>query len=89
MVYNRRYNAFLADICFITSVSLLYLGFIVTNAHVVSASKDNKVFITMWDGRKLQGFIHSLDIKSDIALVKIHPSSMPPYEELPVAKLGK
>ena len=43
----------------------------------------------MWDGRKLQGFIHSLDIKSDIALVKIHPSSMPPYQELPVAKLGK
>ena len=59
-----------------------------TNAHVVSTSRDNKVYITMWDGRKLQGFIHSLDMKSDIALVKINPSSIPPYEELPVAKLG-
>lgn len=61
-------------------------GFIVTNAHVVSQSSDGSVVVTMWDGRKVKGFVHSLDEKSDLALIKIpEPSG---GEKLPVARLG-
>lgn len=46
-------------------------GYIVTNAHVVSSSGDGNVVITLKDGRKKPGRVHSLDTQSDIAIVKI------------------
>lgn len=61
-------------------------GFIVTNAHVVSQSSDGTVVVTMSDGRKIKGYVHSLDEKSDLALIKIpEPTG---GEVLPVAQLG-
>ena len=61
-------------------------GFIVTNAHVVAQSSDGTVVVTMWDGRKVKGYVHSLDEKSDLALIKIaEPTG---GEVLPVAQLG-
>ena len=59
-------------------------GFVVTNAHVVARSADGKVLVTMWDGRKLAGFVHSMDQASDIALVKL----LNVVDDLPVALLG-
>ena len=60
-------------------------GFIVTNAHVVD-KPINKVIITMWNGKKRYGIIHSLDRQSDIALIKL--INIDENEDLPIAKLG-
>ena len=61
-------------------------GFIVTNAHVVAQSTDGRVLVTMWNSRKRQGVIHSMDKMSDIALVKL--TDVGYDEDLPIAKFG-
>jgi len=60
-------------------------GFIVTNAHVVR-EKGANCNITMWDGRKRRGVVHSLDPSSDVALVQM--LDVDSHEDLPLAKLG-
>lgn len=60
-------------------------GFIVTNAHVVENSADGKVLITMWDGHKRHGIVHSFDKMSDIALVRLSDVG---DHDLPVATFG-
>lgn len=61
-------------------------GFIVTNAHVVAPSTDGKVLVTMWNGRKRRGIVHSMDKLSDIALIKLTDVGFD--EDLPVAVMG-
>ena len=61
-------------------------GFVATNAHVVANSTDGRVVITMWNGKRRQGVVHSADPITDIALVKI--SDVAPNEALPVAAIG-
>lgn len=61
-------------------------GYIVTNAHVVAGSVDGKVVITMKDGRKKPGMVHSLDLTSDLAIVKI--DAMYVDEALPIIPYG-
>lgn len=59
-------------------------GLVVTNAHVVAHAKDgNPITITMNDGSKHQGFVHSRDPLSDIALVEISSSQI-----FPTVKFG-
>jgi S1-C subfamily serine protease len=61
------------------------LGYVVTNAHVVSgASQGQKVLITCWNGEKKNGIVHSIDKISDIALLKMIDVN----EDLPYAILG-
>lgn len=59
-------------------------GFIVTNAHVIAGSKDGKVIVTMSDMSKRAGYVHSLDDKTDIALIKLTNVT----DDLPVARFG-
>lgn len=61
-------------------------GFVATNAHVIANSADGRVLITMWDGRKRTGVVHSADAATDIALVQI--TDLKDGEELPVATFG-
>ena len=60
-------------------------GFIVTNAHVVERGS-GAVRVTMWDGTRLTGRVHSMDRRADIALVKIDQSGH--LKNLPSARLG-
>jgi S1-C subfamily serine protease len=60
-------------------------GFIVTNEHVVRGALNQKVQVIMWSGRILEGYVHSMDEKTDIALVKIINSG---GEKFPHAILG-
>jgi HtrA serine peptidase 2 len=46
-------------------------GFVVTNAHVVSSTADGSVVVTLKDGSKKAGRVHSMDTNSDIAIIKI------------------
>jgi S1-C subfamily serine protease len=46
-------------------------GYIVTNAHVVAPSVDGTVLVTMKNGRKSSAVVHSMDTRSDLAIVKI------------------
>lgn len=59
-------------------------GYVVTNAHVVERNTRGRVNVTLWDGTKLTGVVHSMDRTADIALIKLDQS----YSRLPVAKLG-
>lgn len=62
-------------------------GYIVTNAHVVAKAEGGNVTVTLWHGaRKRTGIVHSLDMASDIALVRL--TDMQPGEDLPIAKIG-
>lgn len=61
-------------------------GFVATNAHVIAKSTDGRVVVTMWNGRKRAGVVHSADTITDIALVKI--TDLADGEELPVATFG-
>ena len=61
-------------------------GYIVTNAHVIAPSTDGKVLVTMWNGRKRRGIVHSMDKTSDIALIKL--TDVGYDEELPIAVMG-
>jgi HtrA serine peptidase 2 len=49
-------------------------GFVVTNAHVVSAN-NGRVVVTLFDGKKREAFVHSVDSASDIALLRLHDTS--------------
>jgi HtrA serine peptidase 2 len=60
-------------------------GFIATNAHVIAGSKDGKVVVTMSDLSKRSGYVHSLDDKTDIALIKLTDIA----DDLPVARFGQ
>lgn len=78
-------------------------GFIITNAHVVSYGQSvrggygsngssskmekSKVLVTFWNGEKCMGTVHSMDVASDIALVKLDEDSMP--NPLPVVTFGE
>jgi len=59
-------------------------GFIIDSDGYVAA--DGQVVVTLWDGRKFEGKVHSVDRLSDIALVKINKPTFD--EDLPVATLG-
>ena len=61
-------------------------GYIVTNAHVIAPSTDGKVLVTMWNGRKRRGIVHSMDKTSDIALIKLMDVGYD--EDLPIAVMG-
>jgi HtrA serine peptidase 2 len=64
-------------------------GYVVTNNHVVAAggtSAGNSVTVTMSNGRKYRGRVHSTDKMSDLALVKIEPRRR--GERFPVMRLG-
>ena len=61
-------------------------GYIVTNAHVIAPSTDGKVLVTMWNGRKRRGIVHSMDKTSDIALIKL--TDVGYDEDLPIAVMG-
>ena len=52
----------------------------------MSQSTDGDVIVTLWDTRKFEGKVHSIDKSTDIALVKINNVSS---VDLPVASLGK
>eukprot|EP00928_Gymnodinium_smaydae_P088123 TRINITY_DN72265_c0_g1_i1.p1 TRINITY_DN72265_c0_g1~~TRINITY_DN72265_c0_g1_i1.p1 ORF type:complete len:361 (-),score=27.85 TRINITY_DN72265_c0_g1_i1:190-1272(-) len=60
-------------------------GLIITNAHVVKGAPKGAVVVSLWDGRELGGHVHSMDILSDIALVKVDEV---PKGGVPVAKIG-
>ena len=59
---------------------------------LISHNSDLSLYIYTRIGRKLKGYVHSLDEKSDIALVKISDVSYAgtgiSSEELPVVTLG-
>lgn len=60
-------------------------GFVVTNAHVVAAANAaGGVVVTLSNGRKLKGQVHSSDPTSDLALIKLETNGL----ELPIASLG-
>ena len=56
-------------------------GYIVTNAHVVARASE--VRVTLYDGTVLRGTVHSRDVLSDIALVKVDGCT-----DLPIARIG-
>ena len=61
-------------------------GYVVTNAHVVESSPSGNIVVTMWNGKKRKGTVHSMDKLSDIALVKL--TDVKDDEDLPVAEMG-
>ena len=63
-------------------------GYVVTNNHVVAAgfSGGGKVIVTMSNGQKYRGRVHSRDKASDLALVKIEENYK--NERFPVMKRG-
>lgn len=64
-------------------------GYIVTNAHVVAASTDHKVVVTMHNGRKKSAVVHSVDTISDLALVKLDDAQVfEDGEALPIMSIG-
>ena len=64
-------------------------GFIVTNAHVLNGvSSSYPVDVTLWDGSQtMQGRVHSVDVQSDIALIKVDARGSA-WGDLPVSKIG-
>ncbi|KAI8849099.1 trypsin-like cysteine/serine peptidase domain-containing protein [Chytridium lagenaria] len=64
-------------------------GTILTNAHVVADStEDSKLTITTSDGRAYSGTVHSLDVLSDLAVVKIMRDPREPHEAWKPVKFG-
>lgn len=57
-------------------------GLILTNAHVVTNRPNAKVEVKLIDGSIYQGQVEDIDLKSDLATVRI------PAKKLPVMKLG-
>lgn len=57
-------------------------GLILTNAHVVTNKPNAKVEVRLMDGAVFQGTVEDIDLKSDLATVRI------PATNLPVMKLG-
>ncbi|KAJ3217812.1 hypothetical protein HDU67_007229 [Dinochytrium kinnereticum] len=64
-------------------------GTILTNAHVVAdTNDDSKLTITTSDGRVYDGQVHSLDVLSDLAVVKILRDPREPHEAWKPVKFG-
>lgn len=57
-------------------------GLILTNAHVVTNKPNAKVEVRLMDGSVFHGTVEDIDLKSDLATVRI------PANNLPVMKLG-
>lgn len=57
-------------------------GLILTNAHVVSHRKNSRAIIKLQDGRSFLGNVEDVDVKWDLATVRIKA------RDLPVIKLG-
>lgn len=57
-------------------------GLIVTNAHVVTNKPNSKVEVRLYDGKVYSGIVEDIDMRSDLATVRI------PANNLPVMKLG-
>ncbi|VEN34726.1 unnamed protein product [Callosobruchus maculatus] len=57
-------------------------GLILTNAHVVTNKPHARVEVKLIDGRVFTGIVEDIDLKSDLATVRI------PAKNLPVMKLG-
>ncbi|TFJ87054.1 hypothetical protein NSK_001388 [Nannochloropsis salina CCMP1776] len=62
-------------------------GLVVTNAHVIASSVggDEPVMITLTDGRKFSGKVHSIDARTDVALLQADTQGA----KLPVARIGQ
>ena len=58
-------------------------GLIITNAHVVAGKPRAAIQVKLQDGRTFQGQVEEIDVKSDLATVRID------CQALPVMKLGK
>jgi len=58
-------------------------GLILTNAHVVVNKPRAKVQVRLQDGRTFQGHVEDVDVRSDLATVRISA------RELPVMRLGR
>jgi HtrA serine peptidase 2 len=58
-------------------------GLILTNAHVVAGKPRAAIQVRLQDGRTFIGTVEDIDMKSDLATVRI------PCKNLPVMKLGK
>ncbi|KAI9093465.1 trypsin-like cysteine/serine peptidase domain-containing protein [Phlyctochytrium arcticum] len=64
-------------------------GSILTNAHVVTdMSVDSTLTVTTSDGAQYDGYIHSLDTPSDLAVVKIRPKTGDIPIRWPVLKMS-
>ena len=67
-------------------------GLVATNAHVVapaiSGGGGGSLMVTLSDGRKLRGKVHSMDRRLDVALVQLDLSSQTRGVNLPVVKIG-
>ncbi|KAI8818499.1 trypsin-like cysteine/serine peptidase domain-containing protein [Fimicolochytrium jonesii] len=64
-------------------------GSILTNAHVVCDMSDgSKLTVTATDGTEYDGYIHSMDTMSDLAVVKIRPRPGDVPRKWPVLKLS-
>jgi len=61
-------------------------GLLMTNAHVVQHAYNGEVTVTLWNGGKLRGHVHSMDKESDIALVQI--TGRPPEGGFAAAHIG-
>jgi len=58
-------------------------GLILTNAHVVAGKPRASIQVKLQDGRSFTGTVEDVDVKSDLATVRI------PCKNLPVMKLGE
>lgn len=57
-------------------------GLILTNAHVITNKPNTKVEVRLMNGQTYIGVVEDVDMKSDLALVRI------PAKNLPIMKLG-
>jgi len=77
--YGNMYHEFSSGSGFIIASE----GIIVTNAHVIGNAR--RVTVTLHDGRKFSGLVHSKDRASDLALVRIIDAKGVVF---PVVKMG-
>lgn len=61
-------------------------GYILTNNHVIAEA--NKLYVTLWDGTKVEGDIVGIDSENDLAIIKIDPKDFV-LEEIPVGDSSK
>ncbi len=61
-------------------------GLVVTNAHVIASARggDDPIMITLTDGRKFPAKVHSVDARTDVALLQVETKGV----KLPVARIG-
>jgi len=86
---EEEHTGFMRNKVFVSLGSGFFIeeeGTILTNAHVVSGFPDHKskIIITLSDGREFDGIVYSMDIISDLAVVKVTNST----EFFSAAKLG-